>query len=174
MKTCQLERKKINLSARRCVFSRKWVKLTQDELLSIFKSVLKLTPQVFFSSAFKCGTFAWGLRRHNSFKYLSSAFVVTLFRSDPLFLSISLVSCFYLITPEIVKRWQFNFLAIFRVENLSLAKIVAIHFFRAISNPLEAIIYRILKSQKLIRFSLSWSSNKIRMVQCFKWCNKSV
>ena len=34
----QLELTKINSSARRCVFSWKWVKLTRDELFSVFKS----------------------------------------------------------------------------------------------------------------------------------------
>ena len=34
----EFEVMKISSSARRCVFSQKWVKLTQDELFSIFKS----------------------------------------------------------------------------------------------------------------------------------------
>ena len=42
MCTRPFELTKINSSARRCVFSREWVKLTQDELFSIFKSKLIL------------------------------------------------------------------------------------------------------------------------------------
>ena len=38
MKTRQLDLTKINSSARRCVFSRKWVKFSQDKLFSISKS----------------------------------------------------------------------------------------------------------------------------------------
>ena len=46
MQTPQLEMMKINSSLWRWVFSRKWVKLTQDELFSIFKSMLYVNVHV--------------------------------------------------------------------------------------------------------------------------------
>ena len=71
----------------------------------------------------------------------------------------------FFITLKTIEWRIFNFLAVFRIENLSL--VIITQCFSAVIWTHGFIIYRITKSWMLANLFLFWSRNKIRMMQCF-------